>query len=258
MPMRRHQAVNGTMTFDVRVESVAFGGDIAAHLDVPAGYRRVAQAPDPETELREIAAGVYVGNGNYQNMFIELDDYVVAVDAGGNVAGDLDQLKSRVNGKPIRYAVLTHHHTDHSGGIDALVAEGAEVVTRRENEALVKRMIARRFDAANAQEPDAGAPRFMFVDRRQVFESGGRRVEIHHVPNEHAEDYLVVYLPQEKILYGADVFVLPAAGPLPKNNSQFESFYRQLAGLGIEPYTVVNAHGRMGTIHDLHAWAENN
>ena len=90
-----------------------------------------------------------------------------------------------------------------------------------------------------------------------MFTDGNRRVELYHVPNDHAQDYLVAYLPDEQILYGADVFSLPATGPAPKYNEQFGGFYESLEELGLEIDIVLNAHGRIGSIHDLHAWAEN-
>src|SRR5688500_12857609 len=44
-----------------------------------------------------------------------------------------DQHHRKFN-KPIRYVMNTHPHADHTGGLPALVAEGATIITQKNNE----------------------------------------------------------------------------------------------------------------------------
>ena len=43
----------------------------------------------------------------------------------------LAEIHTLVPGKPIKYAVNTHHHFDHLGGVRAYAAEGATVISAK-------------------------------------------------------------------------------------------------------------------------------
>ncbi|MGI9264621.1 MAG: MBL fold metallo-hydrolase, partial [Gammaproteobacteria bacterium] len=255
MPYRRWQKIAGQQTFDSKLTNISFNEDVSAYFETPEGYTKIDVAPPPESELRELASGVYIGNGGYQNLYIEMDDYIVSVDAGGGtgvIQGDLAQLKEKTGDKPLKFAVLTHHHNDHTVGVSALAAAGATFVTTRGNEDYIAGIVSnRKLNSANVAVLDVGQPRFELIGDKHVMESGDRRVEIYRVPNSHAADYLVVYLPREKILYGADVFNFPASGPLVPPIEMFSSFYANFEKLGLDVETVANSHGPIGTADEM-------
>jgi len=255
MPHRRWQKIAGQQTFDSTLTRFSFNEDVSSYFETPEGFAKIDAAPPPESELRELAPGVYIGNGGYQNLYIEMDDYIVSVDAGGGtglVQGDLAQLKEKTGDKPLRYSVLTHHHNDHTIGVGALAAAGATIVTTRGNEDYIAGIIRnRKLNAANVTALDVVEPKFELVGDKHVITSGDRRVEIYRVPNAHASDYLVAYLPKEKILYGADVFNFPASGPLVPPIEMFSTFYANFEKLGLDVETVANAHGRIGTADEM-------
>jgi glyoxylase-like metal-dependent hydrolase (beta-lactamase superfamily II) len=260
MPMRRWQKIAGQMTFNSTLTDITFNSDLGEHFANPDSFAQIDPPPPPESELRQLADGVYIGNGNYQNLYIEMDDYIVSVDAGGGtglIRGDLAQLETRTGGKPLRYAILTHHHSDHTVGVPALVETGARLVTTAGNEAYLSGLIKdRKLNAANVPAVRIVTPEFELVGDRHTIGDGDRRIEIFRVPNEHAEDYLVVYLPASRLLYGADVFNLPATGPLAPANDQYLSFYDNLSKLNLDVDIVANSHGRTGTGDELRARAE--
>ncbi len=120
--------------------------------------------------------------------------------------------KQAIPNKPIRFVVNSHAHFDHAGGLGAAVAEGATILTHRNNEAVLERLLSgprtligdslakvttRRTDVVRA------------VGERDVRKgANGKVVELHQVPNEHSNGMLVVYLPVEKVLYTADITVV--------------------------------------------------
>jgi glyoxylase-like metal-dependent hydrolase (beta-lactamase superfamily II) len=255
MPYRRWQKIAGQQTFDSKLTAISFNEDVSEYFETPEGYTEIDAAPPPESELRELASGVYIGNGGYQNLYIEMDDYIVSVDAGGGtglIQGDLAQLREKTGDKPVKYSVLTHHHNDHTVGVSALAAAGATFVTTGGNKDYIAGIVKNReLNAANVTALEVGQPKFELIGDRHVIESGDRRVEIYRVPNSHASDYLVVYLPKEKILYGADVFNFPASGPLAPPIEMFSTFYANFEKLGLDVETVANAHGRIGTANEM-------
>jgi glyoxylase-like metal-dependent hydrolase (beta-lactamase superfamily II) len=44
-------------------------------------------------------------------------------------AASIESAKRLAPGKPIKYAINTHHHADHAGGMRAYVAEGIPIIT---------------------------------------------------------------------------------------------------------------------------------
>jgi glyoxylase-like metal-dependent hydrolase (beta-lactamase superfamily II) len=259
MPYRRWQQVTNQKTFDSKLTHFSFNEDVSAHFETPEGFEKIDPPAPAESELRELAQGVYIGNGNYQTLYIEMDDYTISVDAGGGtgaIRGNLAQLKEKVGDKPLKYAVLTHHHSDHTAGVGALAEAGATFVTTQGNKDYIAALVRNHgFHAANAPDVASTDPAFEIMEDKHVIENGDRRVEIYRVPNSHAADYLVVYLPDEKILYGADVFNFPGSGPLAPPNEMFSSFYANLEKLGLDVDTVANSHGRIGTGDELKARA---
>jgi len=54
----------------------------------------------------------------------------------------LAKIKETVPNKPIRYLVLTHHHSDQAGGFREYVAERATIVTTAGNKSFLKKAAA--------------------------------------------------------------------------------------------------------------------
>jgi glyoxylase-like metal-dependent hydrolase (beta-lactamase superfamily II) len=54
----------------------------------------------------------------------------------------LAKIKETVPNKPIRYLVLTHHHSDQAGGFREYVAEGATIVTTAGNKSFLEKAAA--------------------------------------------------------------------------------------------------------------------
>lgn len=259
-PSRRWQRVGDQKSFDATLTEVRYNADVSGLFETPEGVVKVDTAPPPAAELRKLADGVWIGNGFYQNLYVEVGDFLVSVDAGGGtgvIKGDLAQLEELTGDKPLRFSVITHHHSDHTNGVDALAATGSTLITTKDNQDYLADIIrSRQVAGANATRVDRVDPKFLAIEDKHVIEAGGRRVEIYRVPNAHADDYFVAYLPKEKILYGADVFNLPPTGPVAPANENFSTFWDNFVKLGLDVETVANAHGRLGTADELRSRAE--
>ena len=95
---------------------------------------------------------------------------------------DIDEAKKLMPTKPIRYVVNTHPHADHTGGLPAMVAEGATIVTPQNNE----RFFVDAFNTPRTLLNDrlATTPKkakIAAVAEKKVYTDGTRVVELHHV-----------------------------------------------------------------------------
>jgi len=213
---------------------------------LPADFEMVeGVAPAAEVSVNEIAEGVFqAGSGNAYGMFVDMGDYVVAVGGTAGAADRMKKLREAGVDKPVRYAVLTHHHNDHLAGVPDYEAEGATLFTVKENEAVVR---------GNARDGDA--LKLQFVKDRYVFESGGHRLELYDIgPTPHAEHLLVAYLPATGVLFEADHFANPPVGSIPPAQPNTRRLAEAIDQLGLHVKTIIGAHSpRIASIGDLRA-----
>ena len=88
----------------------------------------------------KLGDGLYrltTGPGSYDSVIVEFKDYIMMLEAGQSEARALAyvaETKKLIPNKPIRYVMNTHPHSDHTGGLPVLVAEGAIIITQKNNE----------------------------------------------------------------------------------------------------------------------------
>jgi glyoxylase-like metal-dependent hydrolase (beta-lactamase superfamily II) len=205
----------------------------AARVDVDVGdlaatdsVRSVVQASGPaapNVTVDTVAPGVWrIAGQSHHTIAIEQSNRVVLVEAPQNDARTLAAIaKARElapAGKPVDLIVNTHHHFDHSGGFRAAVSEGLQVATHRTNKDFYERVVfpRRHFIVQDALARNPKPLRLMTIADRHTLRDDLRTVEIHHVAgNAHNGGMLVVYLPAERILIQADLYVPPPANAPP-------------------------------------------
>jgi glyoxylase-like metal-dependent hydrolase (beta-lactamase superfamily II) len=178
-------------------------------------------APPPISSER-LAEGVYRITGGYVALAVEFNDHIFMFEpAGQNETRSQEvmaEAKRVIPGKPIRYAVLSHHHFDHTSGLPAVVAEGATIVTHEVNKEFFENALAQpRTLAPDAMSRSGKRAVIETVGDKRVFTDGTRTVEVHNIKGlPHADGMLVAYLPDLGMVAYADMFNLPPAdNPVP-------------------------------------------
>lgn len=169
----------------------------------------------------EVAPGVWFlqhtpGQGYCNNVFIEMRDFLIVVDAnfpGGARVAMLDA--KRLSPKPVKYVFDTHHHGDHlygnavwsqAGAITLAHAGVLDEIRRYEPEEW--RLTAkRRPDVADLRLDAPEPPQKTFPDAVYAIDDGTRRVEFRHYGWGHTRGDGFVFLPKEKILCTGDAVV---------------------------------------------------
>ena len=233
--------LNGDVNLERKNNKVAFNALAEPFLKTNAAFAR-NPAIGPDTfQRQELDDGVWLigGNGTYA-MFVEMDDYVLAVGGTAAVAASTASL-GEVTDKAIRYGVLTHQHSDHLLAVPTYVDAGVTLIAASAHEQVVR-------DAAPAE---ADVQLELVADRRVL--NDGRRVELIDIgPTAHTEHLLVAWLPDEKLLFEADHFAMPRVGPIPPAVASTRSFSDALAKAGIEADRIASAHSPViGTPSDL-------
>jgi glyoxylase-like metal-dependent hydrolase (beta-lactamase superfamily II) len=215
MPTRRIQRRAGEIVQELTYASVTPKFEIPpAALAPPAGSADITKAP-PIEPVRNLANGVWAVGGGSSALVVAFSDHLLVVDSPSNLADLIARIATLAPGKPVRFVVPTHHHDDHSGGIGLFTAAGATIVTTPGNRKYFERMATTRSTlGANTAPVSADRLRIETVaNKKRVFTDGTRTVEIHDIgPSPHAEEMLVAWIPEEGILFQADLISMAADG----------------------------------------------
>jgi glyoxylase-like metal-dependent hydrolase (beta-lactamase superfamily II) len=184
--------------------------------------------------------------------WIEFADFVVVVDTSFPLGAEraLASIKKTVRGKPIRYAIVTHHHDDHSFGAGAFAREGAIIVSHESARArLVDRGLA-SYAAKAAKDPayarvPLAAPTLSFHDRLVIDDGKGRRAELYWFGAAHTSGDIFTFLPKEKIVFTGDACVNGDHNYVGDGDTR--SWIEVLAKVqALAPQIVVPGHGALG------------
>ncbi len=229
----------------------------------PPAAAGAAPAPAPAVSTK-LADGVYQIRGAYNSLAVEFADYVLLFEPGpqneARALAGIAETRRLFPGKPIRYGVITHHHIDHTGGIEAVAAEGITIVTPEVNKAFLEKALS----APRTLAPDALARSGRkavietFKGDKRVFQDATRTVEIHVIKGlPHADGLVVAWLPKEKILVYADMFNFPPANaPVPDPQViGTRVFVENITRLGLDPVSILSIHtmtpDRLATLQDI-------
>lgn len=206
-PTRIVQRQGGFPTLEITVTDVRPNAAVTL---APPAAGGLSQA---RAEGRRIADGVWylAGTPEPNSQLIEFRDFTVLIESSvteGRALANLAEARRLVPNKPVRYHVNSHHHGDHAAGLRAFVAEGVTIVTHEMNRRFYEQVV---LGNPHTIAPDAlaKAPRaanFIWVDDTHVVSDGTRTLEIYHVPNGHAANLLMGFVPQEKLLIITDIF----------------------------------------------------
>jgi len=236
--------------------SIAVNGELQEDLftipsDLQERARSLAHADTVPVIPTEIAEGVYFGEGiGTNNMWVEFEEFVLVAEGPNTEMQTLEaiqQIQATVGDKPIRYLVTTHHHADHVGGIRGFAAEGATIVTHASNEEVIREILTR----PHTLNPDRLVqsqiePQIETVENRKTISDGTRTVELVHIPNSHADGYLAIYLPRERLIFQSDMFeILQGETGQPVVRPEARDFYDAVRKFRWRVDQIVPGHGRL-------------
>jgi glyoxylase-like metal-dependent hydrolase (beta-lactamase superfamily II) len=205
------------------------------------GAPQAAAAP-----VEKIGEGAFKIGGNYTSLAIDMGDHVLVVESGqSDQRGQavMAAAKQAVPNKPVRFVVNSHPHFDHASGLAAAVAEGATILTHRNNEQVLERLLSGPRTLMGDSLSKVATRRTNVVegvgDRDVRKGTNGKVVELHHIPNEHSDGMVAVYLPAEKVLWTADITVV---NPSDAQRGVVRSLVQALNRLKLDYDAFIPAH----------------
>jgi glyoxylase-like metal-dependent hydrolase (beta-lactamase superfamily II) len=253
-PSKIVQTRGGWPFFEVDVTAAkANPPDVAALVPAPVGPGRgpvgggpPAAAPAFTVTSEKLGDGLYrltTGAGSYDSVIVEFRDYIMMLEAGQPQARALAyvaETKKLIPNKPIRYVMNTHPHSDHTGGLPVLVAEGATIITQKNNEEFLSKALNTPRTLLN--DPLARNPKKARVEtvlEKRVYSDGTRTVEMYHVyPAPHSNGLIIAYIPREKVLFQGDFTVTPGEPA----NDHVKALVPVLERLNLDFDRYINVH----------------
>ena len=192
---------------------------------------------------------VYAGLGTtYNVMLIEFEQYFLVVDAPlfDGYSRAIGQVAHSISAeKPIKYVVTTHYHTDHIGGICHFIASGTIIICNQNNQAFFKELAKVKHTIyPNALTFNPKEAIIETYTQHKTISDGQQKVVLYEINNSpHVEEMTLVYVPAEKLLFVADLLMVPHNGRLPPDNEslQFLKDFIQKNKLEVEQF--IPGHG---------------
>jgi glyoxylase-like metal-dependent hydrolase (beta-lactamase superfamily II) len=206
-------------------------------------------APDVFAVLGDSGRGV---EGRPNAGFVVTTDGVVVIDALASPRQGEQLLRTirRVTARPIAWLVLTHHHPDHHFGAVVLRKAGARVIAHPDKRVLASEGGEDALIADWVRVVGLDAMRgFEFADTpdrpvttADTLRLGGKIIVITHPGPGHSPGDLLVWLPEERVLFAGDVLVEDGVSMVVDGNSS--ELLRILDTVdGLDARLVVPGHG---------------
>jgi glyoxylase-like metal-dependent hydrolase (beta-lactamase superfamily II) len=254
-PMRIRQSMARSEVLDLTVNQVEV--NTPANIEVPELVKTAAERVTAD----KVAEGVWMmGGGSHNSVAIEMADHMILVESplyDGRALPLLAEVKKLNPAKPIRFVVNSHHHFDHAGGLRTAAADGIELVTSSQAKPYFERVMTN----PNSISPDAlqksGKKAVISgVEGKRVFTDNRRVAEVYFIDSSvHAQGFMMVYLPAEKLLIEADAYTPgpPNSPPPARVNDNHVNLVQNIERLKLNVERIVPLHGRVVPIAELYA-----
>ncbi len=192
-----------------------------------------ARVDTSEMTVEEIAEGVHhVGTGNAYTVFVDAGDYLIAAGGYAGLSNRLEAYRETIgNEKPLQYQIVTHHHTDHLGGMGDALELGVTFV-------VPQNAVDNLRTAAGGEITD---DRLQILDEKRTIGP----VEVYDIWTSHAESYGLVYIPSSKAVFQVDHYNgVYEDAPSPAGIGAV-TLKDAIARLGLDVETVLSGHGRI-------------
>lgn len=209
-------------------------------------------------EIVKIAAGVYFAKAySHNSLVVEFPQWLVVVEAPYTDTQSrmlVKLLKEQFPNKPVQYAAVTHHHSDHIGGVRGIAAAGATILVEKGHAPALLPLVEMRhshppdsLEAARSAGTKTGTVEV--YETKKVITDGKQSLELYaFTGSPHAEPMVMAYVPSAKILFQSDLW-FPAVGGA--GNPAAKQLYDSIKALKLDVKTNVGGHGGVGPFVEL-------
>lgn len=215
--------------------------------------------------LTKVADRVYFARGySHHSMVVEFPSFIAVVEAPytetqSKVLARL--IREQFPDKPIQYAVVTHHHYDHTGGVRGLAALGATVIVEQRHRPAMEELLGPLHtnpqDDLDRQRVARGKASWkleLIYDGKRTIADGNQSLELYSVTGSpHAEPIVLAYVPSARALFQSDLW-FPGTGGM--GSPEAKHLLDSVRKLGLKVDTNIGGHGGVAPFAELVAAVE--
>lgn len=243
-----HQRADGvTFAADMNMYAGSQPQSISLHRDIelnpslenlfeaPAGFKPWGEELPYTRDIGviKVADNAYqVGKGRSYALFVDAGEHYVVAGGVSGLKSYHEALNKHVSqNKPVNYYIVTHSHDDNLGILNDAVELGAKIVTVEEHLYKVRARIS----------IPLGNDAFHLVDNKSTLDGV---VDIHDIATAHSQNYLLVYLPQSKVIFAEDHYETQLKSAPPRVHEDMVTFRQVVEGLNLKVDKLVDGHSR--------------
>lgn len=219
---------------------------------IPPAYRIEEDAPEQEpsvthTQYNERIGMIALPHTGSQVLLVEFRDFLLVTGAPLNSRnGELIIGKARelAPDKPIRYFVPGHHHPHYIGGLRPFVHKGATVVATVPDSAYVRQLVA----FPHTLEPDSlqlqpRPLRMETFEGERIITDGELELRIIDIGkmSAHADNFLIFYFPQYKLLFQDELVWIPEDKPMTTASPRQKGLYEAIRLHNLDVETILQS-----------------
>jgi glyoxylase-like metal-dependent hydrolase (beta-lactamase superfamily II) len=215
----------------------------------PLGFEKRGESMDAsKMSVRTLTNGVYfAGQGHRFSLFVDVGEYFIAAGGNGDLKARFEAVKKEVGvEKPLKYQVVTHHHSDHLEGLSGVTELGTNFITVAEHVASIQ----------NSLPEKISKDRFVLVKDYAKYANGS--IEVYNMSSTHSDQNLLIYIPKAKLMFTADHFSTDLKIGLPNADKGTVILKGEINRLNLDVEKLLGAHGaRILTMSDLQRVVDN-
>lgn len=166
-------------------------------------------APRTYGSLHRVTDRVYIFRNIVNSAIVLGDDAIAVIDTQVNDASATRLLRHirTLSDKPIRYAINTHYHWDHTGGNYVFKAAGATVLSSAKTYEFIQLRTPRQKAFLLSRGFELGADPYLAdatISEAREFDLGNQRLRLQHLGCAESDDAIAIHVPQEGCVVAGD------------------------------------------------------